>query len=244
MRHFLIAFFSLPFFAVLFEPMRLALFALGDEVGGVGGIGGLTNQFAPGTACVTKNIASRSRFYCFVPGFFAGLTPMAAVTLLCVVLPFLIASSVTIIQGLRSRTRKSMSGESSIEFASEGDEAPLRQDDDSSIQTEAADVQQFDGNTFRAANQASFVKTVKILWICISILWMLVPLCYFLTSKFYNSSIVGVVLAFSLSASLPLSWHLAMVATPSAGFMGQLMGLGRGTMSQIHQFLAWGTGSY
>ena len=34
---------ALALFSVLFEPVRMALWGLGDAVGGVGGVGGLTS---------------------------------------------------------------------------------------------------------------------------------------------------------------------------------------------------------
>lgn len=44
------------FFTLVFEPVRLALNKLGQYVGGVGGIGGLTNQYDTGALCLNHNI--------------------------------------------------------------------------------------------------------------------------------------------------------------------------------------------
>ena len=38
---------SLLLISILYEPIRMALWRLGDVVGGVGGVGGLTNQYSP-----------------------------------------------------------------------------------------------------------------------------------------------------------------------------------------------------
>jgi hypothetical protein len=50
-------------FTLVFEPARLALNKLGQYVGGVGGIGGLTNQYDTGAGCLNQNIVRRNCVY-------------------------------------------------------------------------------------------------------------------------------------------------------------------------------------
>jgi len=97
-------------------------------------------------------------------------------------------------------------------------------------------------NSSATIESALVVGFAKLVWFGASVLWMSVPLCYFLTSPFYYSSFSGAVLGVSLSAALPLSWHLMFVSLPSAGYLGPLLGLSRGNMSELHRFIAWSTG--
>ena len=71
---------------------------------------------------------------------------------------------------------------------------------------------------------------------CCSIIWFVVPLAYFATSPFYQVDIWHIVLAVSLSASFPLSWHLAFALIPSAGahVLSPLLGLSHETLKICH----------
>ena len=76
--------------SVLYEPLRLALWTLGDEVGGVGGVGGLTNQFSPSaTGCNatgTGDDIDTEVPYCFHEGWM-GFTYFGGIMLLAFTLP-------------------------------------------------------------------------------------------------------------------------------------------------------------
>ena len=83
---------------------------------------------------------------------------------------------------------------------------------------------------------------------CCSIIWFVVPLAYFATSPFYQVDIWHIVLAISLSASFPLSWHLAFASIPSAGVfvLSPLLGLSHETLKVCHirasySTLFWGS---
>ena len=80
--------------SVLYEPLRQALWRLGDEVGGVGGVGGLTNQFgsSTGTGCSAGDDDGATP-YCFRRGWL-GFTPFAGVMLLLLTSPLLFTSLV------------------------------------------------------------------------------------------------------------------------------------------------------
>ena len=96
---------ALFLFSILFEPLRLALWRLGDEVGGVGGVGGLTNQFTP-IHCA-QNHSDGEFMMCTKPYYFRagwmGLTPFAGIVLLICTLP-LLAAAVASILGTSTRT--------------------------------------------------------------------------------------------------------------------------------------------
>ena len=83
---------ALGLISVLYEPLRQALWRLGDEVGGVGGVGGLTNQFGstPGTSCNAGDDDGATP-YCFRRGWL-GFTPFAWVMLLLLTLPLLVTA--------------------------------------------------------------------------------------------------------------------------------------------------------
>jgi hypothetical protein len=177
---------------------------------------GMTNQFDTGDRCRTNNTAARNQYYCFNSGVFAGLTPMAMSVGGLIVVPFMVAAAVTIIEHGRIASEK--------DTLLDGQEPLVNRVDVASRE-----------------QRESLETTIKWAWVCGTMLWLAVPLGAFLTSSFYTTSVAGIILAFSLSAALPLSWHLAFVALPSVGFLGTLIGLGRGSMSNVHQWIAWST---
>ena len=81
------AVYSLALVSILFEPCRLALWRLGDSVGGVGGVGGLTGQFSPASCNKTGDEVP----YCFHAGWF-GFTPFGAAMLCLCTLPLGLAA--------------------------------------------------------------------------------------------------------------------------------------------------------
>lgn len=76
-----------------YEPLRTLLYpTFGAQIGGVGGVGGLTNEWGVNTTdqpCVRYDTSG----YCFVPGWALGLTPFAAVFLATWVAPLWLASA-------------------------------------------------------------------------------------------------------------------------------------------------------
>ena len=84
---------SLALLSVLFEPLRMSLWRLGDEVGGVGGVGGLTNQFSPSSSYCNITVAGAEgqAQYCFRPGWL-GFTPFGGTVLLLTTLPLFVAA--------------------------------------------------------------------------------------------------------------------------------------------------------
>lgn len=93
-RHGLVA---LLIVSVLYEPMRSNLYRLGESIGGVGGVGGLTNQWG-----CHDNDGVLSKDVCYHRGVFSGLTPFALVILSLWTLP-LAASAASSFFTRRSR---------------------------------------------------------------------------------------------------------------------------------------------
>ncbi len=88
---------ALGLLAVLFEPLREALWELGEAVGGVGGVGGLTNQYGPTPTCnTTEDLIGTNETapYCFHPGF-SGFTPFGALTILLATVPLAVSALAT-----------------------------------------------------------------------------------------------------------------------------------------------------
>lgn len=101
--------------------------------------------------------------------------------------------------------------------------------------TEAAIEQQ-------ASHEVSVVA-FSLLGGCASSLWFLVPLAYYANSPFYQKDGFHIVLAVSIAASYPLSWHLSFVAIPSsaAPLLAPLLGLAPATLKACHVRAAWAT---
>ena len=90
------AFLWLGLLSLSYEPVRQAMYRLGDSLGGVGGVGGLTNQFtALPPMCNGRNITGETNVpYCFKPGVM-GFTPFALVMLVLCTLPLCLATLAT-----------------------------------------------------------------------------------------------------------------------------------------------------
>ena len=79
--------------SILYEPVRTSLHQLGQDVGGVGGVGGLTNQWGPSANCTTT-LGGTSAPWCFQPGWL-GFTPFAAVILTLCTAPLALSAFAT-----------------------------------------------------------------------------------------------------------------------------------------------------
>jgi len=88
-------FISLLIAAVLYEPVRQALYHLGEEVGGVGGVGGLTNEWSCADNSTVFSHASFGPNVCFRHGVVAGLTPFAVVVLSLWTAPLLVTAVIS-----------------------------------------------------------------------------------------------------------------------------------------------------
>ena len=80
-------------------------------------------------------------------------------------------------------------------------------------------------------------------WGVASCLWFLVPLAAYLSSPFYRTDAYHVILAVSITAAFPLSWHMSFVAIPASGapFLSPLLGLSHAMLKQCHKHAAWAT---
>ena len=76
----------LIFLSLIYEPVRLLLVHVlvdWSEVGGVGGVGGLTNQwFCPPITAPNRTTNYSNAPYCFHRGVLLGLTPFAIVVVI------------------------------------------------------------------------------------------------------------------------------------------------------------------
>ena len=79
----------------------------------------------------------------------------------------------------------------------------------------------------------------RTLWNGLSALWFLVPLTYFLADPFFRQDIVNIVLAISISAAFPLSWHLSLVALPLSSPLLLGLSLPASSLVAIHKFLGY-----
>lgn len=224
---------SLVLVSVLFEPIRMSLWRLGEEVGGVGGVGGLTNQFSCGPEDTTTP-------YCFRRGVVLGFTPFAAVVLLLYTLPLAVAAWVA----GRSETRTNDRDRDRREVGSSREDRRFSSTDVSNSTEEEVVL-----GTIRARpkpkelmeRNAKCVSAFSVLLACVSCLWFSVPLAYYANSPFYQESVWHFVLAVAIVAAFPLSWHLALVAIPSAGaaLLAPQLGLPRAALKGCHVRAAW-----
>ena len=80
--------------SVLYEPVRSAIaYTFGQAVGGVGGVGGLTNQWTPKDTCTTNTLGPDAP-WCFEKGIIFGYTPFACLVMGLVTAPILVAATV------------------------------------------------------------------------------------------------------------------------------------------------------
>jgi hypothetical protein len=176
----------------------MALYRLGEDVGGVGGVGGLTNLWNPFANCTTT-AGGVNAPYCFHPGWL-GFTPLGGGTLLYVTLPLFVAAI----------------------FAS--------------FRT-VYDVKDV------VLRSPLYVTSFSVFWAVAACLWFAVPLATFASSPFYQTDIAHAVLAISISAAFPLSWHLSFVAIPTTGkeFLAPIFGLSKDALKKCHVRIGWAT---
>ena len=197
---------SLALVSLLFEPLRLALWRFGDKIGGVGGVGGLTNQFSCNTTDVSNTTNHMKAPYCFHPGWL-GFTSFGGAMLLMCTVPF----GLSALAAYRA--------------------ASLRESDAQETSTHSS------------MRHGGCVVAFSLLGGCASSLWFLTPLAYYMNAPFYQKDIWHMILAVSIAASYPLSWHLAFVAIPSSGvpFLAPLLGVAPATLKACHVRAAWAT---
>jgi len=87
-----------------------------------------------------------------------------------------------------------------------------------------------------AAEDAVFVGRFAVMWWCAAILWFVVPYATMATDPFYQADAAHALLAVTIAAAYPLSWHLSLAAIPSAShpFLAPLLGLAPATMKACH----------
>ena len=209
---------------VLSSAMRHPLLFpwLDEEVGGVGGVGGLTNMRGPHANCSTT-AGGASAPYCFRPGLVLGFTPFALVLLSVWVLPLAV--------GAAAADRTTV-----IARPSQVEGGPRR----AAAAVGAFLRQRSTGGVHLAGHPP--IDTVHpravIAFLAINTLWFVLPLAqYALLDPFFRRSVWHVSLAVSLAAAYPLSWHLSLVALPSAGarFLPPLLGLSKEQLLSAHK---------
>ena len=206
-------FFVLGLVSVLYEPLRLALWTLGDEIGGVGGVGGLTNQFSPSAAgCNATGSGDDIDSdvpYCFREGWL-GFTSFGGIMLLLLTLPLVISALSAYVAAVAERRTKKEGGEEEAQYS---------------------------------PATPGTITTFFMFWLGASSLWFLVPLAYYSASSFYQKDVWHMVLAVSIAAAYPLSWHLSFIAIPSAGapLLAPLLALEPATLKACHVRIAWAT---
>jgi hypothetical protein len=154
----------------------MALWRLGDHVAGVGGVGGLTNQFST-SHC---NITNAEGPYCFYSGWL-GLTPFGGAMLFGCTVPLGVAAL-------------------TAHYAAAGRKDP-----------------EVPTNELGTKYEELVVPAISLLGSGASALWFLVPLASYASDPFFTQDAWHILLAVSIAAAFPLSWHMSFVAIPSAG---------------------------
>lgn len=210
--------------AALYEALRSTLLFpwLDEEVGGVGGVGGLTNMRGPHANCSTT-AGGASAPYCFHPGLVLGFTPFALVLLSVWVLPLAVGAAAAARTTVIARPSQVQGGP---RRAAAAVGAFLRQRSTGGVHL--AGHPPIDTVHPRAVTA----------FLAINTLWFVLPLAqYALLDPFFRRSVWHVSLAVSLAAAYPLSWHLSLVALPSAGarFLPPLLGLSKEQLLSAHK---------
>ena len=187
-------------------------------VAGVGGVGGLTNQWNPvvcnpsdsTVAACCNTAANDAGAYCFHDGIAWGLTIFATVILVLWTLPLAIGSL----------------------FASISRCEPIE---------DALGVRVADGDgveaSWRALIRNMFLSVIAML----NCLWFAVPVTTLLSDSFYRTDISHVILAIAIAAAFPLSWNLSLVAVPATDFLSPLLQIPVQELKQFHKTTGWCT---
>ena len=224
--------------AISYEPLRWLLTeinpSIDQQVGGVGGVGGLTNMMGPSVNCSTTSGGAQAP-YCFQLGVFLGFTPFALVMLALWVLPLMLGALAATVQNMEVRPKKPQGtveegGEST---AATGDAAAGPSDDAIGIA--------LSGPAAPAQKRCGFEARAMAVWFLFNALWFGLPLAqYCFLSPFYRQSVWTRLLAISLASAYPLSWHLSLVVLPSSGasFLPPLLGISRQQLYSAHKLVA------
>jgi len=184
-------------------------------VGGVGGVGGLTNMWDPR---LCDSPAGRAGAYCFHNGVLSGLTPFALLVVLAWTLPFALSAFVA---GLR--VSRCQSGITSLN-TNVG--AALVVSDD--CERELA-------SGFRRRH------LFRMVWGASTCMWFLIPAAQYLTSPYYQKDVWHGVLALAIAAAFPLSWHLSLVALPMTTCVAPLLAWSRADITSCHKVIGYST---
>jgi len=92
-------------------------------------------------------------------------------------------------------------------------------------------------------NHGLLFQVLQALWFILSAFWLLFPLWQYETSEFFEKDIWHHLIALSIAAAYPLSWHLSYVAFLSIGsyFLSSLQDNSRDFFIRIHKFIGWNT---
>lgn len=87
--------------------------------------------------------------------------------------------------------------------------------------------------------QMSTSSIYKWTWGVASFVWFVVPLVYFLGSSFYWTSTYSFLLAISLAAAFPLSWHVSLLPILASSVPARVLGVVIGLRPlQLHKFIS------
>eukprot|EP00466_Bigelowiella_natans_P005377 jgi/Bigna1/75692/fgenesh1_pg.36_\ len=90
-------------------------------------------------------------------------------------------------------------------------------------------------------NGSSLSSGVLIVWRVAEVLWFAVPAAAYLSSPFYQQNTYRVILAISIAAAFPLSWHLSLVALPASAsyIVPEFTGWSKSELITIHKLIGW-----
>ena len=84
-------------------------------------------------------------------------------------------------------------------------------------------------------NVEAFLK----IWSLLTGLWFIFPCAWFISDPFFRRDGFGIILAVTIAAAFPLSWHLSLVAVLSTT-LGETLGMTRSSTLAVHKVVGYG----
>ena len=203
--------------SVVYEPLRQTVEGqFGQAVGGVGGVGGLTNQWGP-VQRTSSTSSGSGALYVSACGDQAAAAVMAYCFHPGVLFGLTPFALVVLCAWVGPLVLGAVLAARSL--------------------TPQMHLQKFSEDH----PSESWRRRSLCAWVLLSVWWFAWPAVSFLGDEFYRTDVWHTILGIAIPAAFPLSWHLALVAIPTGGFLGELIGCRREDLSAYHKIIGWST---
>jgi len=87
------------------------------------------------------------------------------------------------------------------------------------------------------------VETFLKIWSLLTALWFIFPCAWFISDPFFRRDGFGILLAVTVAAAFPLSWHLSLVAVLSTT-LSETLGMTRSSTLAVHKVVGYGAAGW